>query len=107
MHKVIIYKTPGGYALQNLTGKTSSQIYRTLRQLVNDCFKNYHSFLVKKYGEEFADDRLKYIVSYLKNWLNNFSMQVIEFPGDLNTGEVNQDRKTMSSLSESLFYIKG
>jgi hypothetical protein len=104
MHKILIYKTPGGYGMQDLTDKKKTVIYRTLRQLVQDCFKYYHSYLVKEYGEEMADNKLKYIISYLKNWFQSFNMQVLEFPGDLNTGEIKiRDRKSMPGLTETLF----
>lgn len=97
MQRLVIYKdlSNGHWVFQNLT-LNNSGTYRTINKLVNDCFSNYKTYLVKKYGLEFANSKIRFINSYLKNRSKIFDIIFIDFPGDLRNGRITENVHPLS-----------
>lgn len=106
MHKLCIYVNPGeGFICQDLNHRNNSSTHSSLNNLVNERFGAYKEYLIRNFDQSVATDRMNRIKAYLKNMLKHFDTVFIDFPGNLQTGELNKNEIHPLSSTYHLFNV--
>lgn len=106
MHKLCIYKNPGGWICEDLNHRGNNTTHSNINSLVNEKFSGFGGFLRKHYGSDFSNTRMNMIKDYLKIMFKHYQIVFLDFPGNLETGElINDQVHPLNAATNFLFRL--
>ena len=106
MQRICIYQNPNGeWIYQNLS-KGHSGSYRSLKSLVNSVFRNYINYLKSRVDESYSQFKNNQIQGYVKNIIKLYGTCLIDFPGDLESGVIDESKNIKGTVTGFIFSLK-
>lgn len=106
MQRICIYQNPdGSWIFQNLS-KRKAKSCSSLNSLINDVFRNWFEFIADRFTDEtYAPYKKSQLLGYIKNIVKQFSICYIDFPGNLETGIIDETIKISGTATDFIFKL--